>query len=373
MRGSTRKRGKTWTAYYDVGDDVNTGERRQKTKGGFRTQKEAQQHLADVVTQLGRGTYSEPSKQPLATFMRDEWLPAVRGQLRPLSAAKYAQVTRTHVAGRDIGSVPLRSLSPGHLNGLYTEMERDGLSAATRRQVHVVIGHALSDAVRWGKLSRNPAKQADPPALPRSRAQAWTAGELRRFLEHVQDDRLFAVWRLAATTGMRRGELLGLTWRELDFKRSRLRVSQQVIPAAGGCTFGPPKTRRSERTVALDAVTIEALNTHRAVQLLERDLAGPAYEDHDLVFCDELGRPIHPNTLTKAFRDHRKAAAIPGGTLHILRHTAATLALTATPPVPLHVVAGRLGDDPATLLGHYAHLLPHSDQDAANVIAEVLV
>ena len=164
--GSTRKRGKTWTAYFDAGDDLETGKRRQKTKGGFSSQKEAQQFLADVVTQLGHGTYSEPSKQPLATFMADEWLPAVRGQLRPLSAAKYAQVLRTHVTGRDIGSVPLRALSPGHLNGLYAELERDGLSAATRRQVHVIIGHALSDAVRWGKISRNPAKQADPPALP---------------------------------------------------------------------------------------------------------------------------------------------------------------------------------------------------------------
>jgi integrase len=373
MRGSTRKRGKTWSAYYDLGDDLETGGRRQKSKGGFRTQKEAQQFLASVVNQLGHGTYSEPSKQPLARFMADEWLPAVRGQLRPLSAAKYAQIVRTHVAGRDIGSVPLRTLSPGHLNGLYAELEQAGLSASTRRQVHKVISRALKDAVRWGKLSRNPATLADPPALPRSHAQAWTASELRRFLQHVAGERLFAAWRLAATTGMRRGELLGLTWRELDFERSRLRVSQQVIPTKGGATFGPPKSRRSERTIALDAVTVEALDAHRAVQLLERDLAGPAYDDDDLVFCDELGRLIHPNTLTKAFRDRRKAAGIPTGTLHILRHTSATLALTATPPVPLHVVAGRLGDDPKTVLDTYAHLLSTSDEAAAGVIAKALV
>ena len=191
MRGSTRKRGRTWTAYYDLGDDLQTGARRQKTKGGFRTQKEAQQFLADVVTQLGAGTYTEPSKQPLATFMSDEWLPAVRGQLRPLTVTKYAQVVRTHVAGRDIGSVPLRALSPGHLNSLYADLERDGLSAATRRLVHAVIGRALSDAVRWGKVGRNVAKMADPPALPRSRASSWSASELRRFLAHVQDCLLY--------------------------------------------------------------------------------------------------------------------------------------------------------------------------------------
>ena len=138
-------------------------------------------------------------------------------------------------------------------------------------------------------------------------------------------------------------------------------------------TFGPPKSRRSERTVALDAGTVDALRHHRETQKLERDLAGPAYVDQDLVFCDELGGPIRPQCVSDAFKRHRKAAAIGTGSLHILRHTAATLALTATPPVPLHVVAGRLGDDAKTLLSTYAHLLPHSDAMAADVVAAALV
>jgi integrase len=244
--------------------------------------------------------------------------------------------------------------------------------------VHAVISRALSDAVRWGKVGRNVAKMADPPSLPRSRVQSWTAGELRRFLDHhdVQDDRLTALWRVAATTGMRRGELFGLTWRALDTDAARLRVDQQVIPTPGECpvcgeqhsvSFGPPKSHRSERTVALDAVTIEALNAHREVQMLERDLAGPAYSDHDLVFCDEIGQPIYPQRLTEAFSRHRKAAGIPTGSLHVLRHTAITLMLTSG--IPLHVVAARVGDDPKTILGTYAHLLPTSDAMAAEVLA----
>ena len=171
---------------------------------------------------------------------------------------------------------------------------------------------------------------------------------------------------------MRRGELLGLTWRAVEAQHARVRVTRQLIPTKGGCTFGPPKSRRSERTIALDAVTLAALEHHREVQLLERDLAGPAYEDGDLVFCDELGRHIHPANLTAAFKRRRRAAGIPTGSLHILRHTAATLALTATPPVPLHVVAGRLGDDPKTVLDTYAHVLSTSDEAAADVIAEAL-
>jgi integrase len=372
MRGSTRKRGTTWTALWDH-HDPESGDRRQKSKGGFRTQKEAQTHLATVITRVAEGTYIEPSKVPLARFLVDEWLPAVGGALRPLSHARYDKIVRTYVAQRDIGGVPLRALSGGHLTALYSELEREGLSVATRRLTHAVLRRALNDAVRWGKLSRNPAAAADPPALPRSHAQSWSARELRTFLAHVEDDRLFALWRLAATTGMRRGELLGLTWRHLDLAGPRLRVEQQLIPTVGGCTFGPPKSRRSERTIALDTATVDALRHHRETQQLERDLAGPVYADQDLVFADELGRPIHPQRLTQWFGKQRKAAGIPSGSLHVLRHTAATLALSATPPVPLHVVAGRLGDDPKTLLGTYAHLLAHSDEQAAEVVAAALV
>ena len=145
---------------------------------------------------------------------------------------------------------------------------------------------------------------------------------------------------------------------------------RQLLPTKGGVTFGPPKSRRSERTIALDADTVQALRGHRDIQRLERDLAGRAYEDGDLVFCDELGRPYYPTRLGEWFVKARKAAGIPTGSLHILRHTAATLSLTNG--VPLHVVAGRLGDDPKTILSTYAHLLPLSDEMAAQTVAAVI-
>ncbi len=230
------------------------------------------------------------------------------------------------------------------MQALYTDLEREGLSVSTRKLVHAVIGRALRDAERWGRVARNIARLADPPRAAKSRATAWTASELSRFLGHVADDRLYALWRLAATTGMRRGELAGLTWRRTDLEGTRLSVEQQLVPTRGGCTFGPPKSARSRRTIALDSETVDALRRHRDAQLLERDLAGDAYDDQDLVFCDELGAPYHPQRLTQWFREHRKAARIPTGSLHVLRHTSATLALTAG--VPVHIVAARLGDTP---------------------------
>ena len=368
MRGSTRKRGKTWTALWDA-TDPTTGARKQKSRGGFRTQKAADAFLATVIVKVNEGTFVEPSKQPLGSYMTGEWLPAIRATVRPNTHDTHERLSRVHIAGRDIGAVPLRVLTGGHINALYAELELHGLSVNSRRLIHSMLHRALNDAMRWDKVTRNAAGNADPPAIPCTRLQAWTASELRRFLDHVAGDRLYPLRRLAATTGVRRGELLGLTWLAVDLDGARLRVEQQLKV---DCTFGPPKSSRSERTIALDAETVETLRRHVETQRLERDLAGPAYTDDDLLFCDELGPCIRPGSLSEVFLRHRKAAKIPLGSLHILRHTSATLALTANPPVPLHVVAGRLGDDPKTILGTYAHLLPHSDAMAAETVAAAI-
>jgi integrase len=167
---------------------------------------------------------------------------------------------------------------------------------------------------------------------------------------------------------MRRGELAAVTWRALDLEGARLHVDRQLVPTPGGATFGPPKSAGSRRTIALDPETVDTLRDHRDTQLLERDFAGDAYVDGDLVFCNELGAPISPKRLTA--RQHREGAGISTGTLHTLRHTAATLALTSG--VPVHIVAARLGDNPTTVLSTYAHLLPQSDELAAERVAAVL-
>lgn len=368
MRGHIAKRGATWTVTYD--EPAVDGKRRQRSKGGFATKRDAQTFLTETLSRLAGGTYSSPSRLTVDAFLADEWLPTVRGTLRPLSVQRYESTVRLYITPH-VGHVRLQQLSGGHLNGMYAQLEQAGLSIATRRLVHAVIGRALRDAERWGRVPRNAARQADPPARGASRAMAWTASELGRFLEHVREDRLYALWRLAATTGMRRGELAGVTWRALDLDGRRLAVAQQILPTRGGVSFGPPKTSRGLRTIALDPVTVDALREHHAAQLVERALAGDAYHDRDLVFADALGGPIGTQRLTRWFAEHRKAAGIPTGTLHTLRHTAARLALTAG--VPVHIVAARLGDDAKTVLASYAHLLPQSDELAAERIAAALV
>jgi integrase len=364
VTGHVRKRGQTWTVVHD--EPSPDGKRRQRTKGGFATKRDAQRYLTDALARIDGSTYASPSKLALGEYLTDEWLPAVESTLRPLSVTRYRSIIRLYITPH-IGAARVQGLSGGHINGLYADLERAGLSVATRRLTHAVLHRALRDAVRWGRLARNPADMADPPSRERSRASAWTASELRRFLDHVADDRLFALWRLAATTGMRRGELAGLTWRTLDLDGARLAVEQQLVPTRGGATLGPPKSSRSRRTVALDADTVVALREHRDGQLVERALAGDGYADRDFVFADALGAPVQPQRLTEWFSAHREATGILTGSLHTLRHTSATLALTAG--VPVHIVAARLGDDAKTVLSTYAHLLPRSDERVAEALA----
>ena len=188
----------------------------------------------------------------------------------------------------------------------------------------------------------------------------------------VGDDGLSALWRAAVATGARRGELLGIRWLDLDLNRGKLAIAQQVTPTRGGVSIATLKTKGSHRTIRLDADTVTALERHKGAQKVERSLAGDAYADHDLVFADELGQPIHPQRLTKDVGALRAAAGIRVGRLHDLRHTSATHLLTAG--VPVHIVSARLGhSSPMVTLSTYAHVLPRSDERAAEVMAAVLV
>jgi integrase len=160
-------------------------------------------------------------------------------------------------------------------------------------------------------------------------------------------------------------------WLGFSAEQGAVTIAQQVTPTRGGVTITPCKTKGSHRAIRLDAGTVAALETHRERQLAEREAAGDAYEDRDLIFCDEIGRPIVPNRLTEQFSELRKRAKIRPGRLHDVRHSAATHLLTRG--IPVHIVATRLGhSSPVVTLNTYAHVLPTSDEQAADVMASVL-
>jgi integrase len=303
----------------------------------------------------------------------------MRASLRPLTFESYKlNIAR---AVESIGAVRLQQLTPAMLNRLYGELGRnrtvDGedrppLSPRSIRYVHTVLRHALADGVRWNRLARNVADAAEPPSAKAARPRemrTWSADHLRGFLEHVGEDRLSAAYRLAAMTGVRRGELLGLRWRDVDLDAGRVSIVQTLV---GKRQLSKPKTDKGQRNIALDTGTVAALREHRKRQLEERLAWGPAYQDqHDLVFCREDGSPLWPQSLSRAFERHAKQARLPAIRFHDLRHGHATLALLAG--VHPKVVSERLGHASVGItLDTYSHAIPAMQADAAAKVAGLL-
>jgi integrase len=373
MRGHVRRRGSKWAVVLDIGRDTETGKRKQKWFSGYQTKSEAEDALADLLGKRLRGEVIDPDRTPLETYLT-AWIDGRADELAPLSVVQYRSVVRNHVKGTGLGGMPLGKIRRAHVRAHEQELQGKGLSVSTRNVIRAVISRSLADAVADDLLSTNPCEGSRRSSERRAEPKkfiVWTDAELRTLLETAADDRLEALWRLAVASGARRGELLGATWLGFSAAQGTVTIAQQVTPTRGGATITPCKTNGSHRTIRLDADTVAAIEAHRERQLGEREAAGDAYEDRDLIFCDELGSPIAPNRLTEQFGELRKRAKIRPGRLHDVRHSAATHLLTRG--IPVHIVAARLGhSSPVVTLTTYAHVLPTSDEQAAEVMAAVL-
>jgi integrase len=236
-----------------------------------------------------------------------------------------------------------------------------------------MLHKALTDAVRWGHLARNPVGLAAPPKPARPEMKVWTPRQLRSFVEFTQDDRLAAAWLLLVTTGMRRGEVIGLAWENVDFANARIAVVQSLsVVNYQDVRLIQPKTSKGRRSIALDPTTLAALHAHRARQLEERLNWGEAWVESGLVFTREDGTTIHPQRMTSWFEQLARDANLPRIRLHDLRHSYATAALASG--IPAKVVSERLGHASVTItLDTYSHILPSMQEDAANSVANLIL
>jgi integrase len=352
------------------------------------TRKEAAAALRAILTDAAKGEHVDPSRQPLAAYL-EGWLNGLR--LRPGTVASYRRMMRVHVIPA-LGAVPLASLTTSRIDALYRELERTGradvkpprgLSPRTVRYCHTILSAALSAAVKQRRLARNPAADAKPPTAREAKApemQCWTAGQLAAFLAwSAGHSEWHPLWALLAASGARRGEALALRWRDLDLDTCTvsIRRSAGMVRDRGAAPVmveGDTKSGKP-RVVDVDAATVAVLRAHRrerGAMALQLAHAGA------LVFADEEGRPLHPEGMSRRFRADlvrcRKALgdeAVPLIRLHGLRHTHATLLLSAREPV--HVVSRRLGHaSSAITMSVYAHVLPGSQREAADLFASLI-
>ncbi|MEX2253370.1 MAG: site-specific integrase [Thermoleophilaceae bacterium] len=385
MRGHIHKRvrknrnGKETTLWYvvvDVGRDGN-GRRRQKWHGGFGTRREAEVERAKIVSNLHTGSYVAPDRITLGEWVRESWLPMIESRIKPSTFDSYRRNMELHVLPA-LGGRPLQQLTAAILNALYAQLliggnGRGPLSAKTVSYVHTIAHKSLADALDAGVVTSNVAERAKPPRPNRRTTreiQCWEAEELASFLACTRGTRLEAAWRLAAMTGMRRGEVLGLRWRDVDLDAARISVRQAVVSVAYAVLESTPKAHQA-RVIDLDEATVEQLREHRARQHVEREAWGNEDADRDLVVAKENGEPVHPDSFSQAFERLVKNAGLRRIRLHDLRHTHATLAVKAG--VPVKVISERLGhESPAFTLKQYAHVMPGMQAEAATQIASVV-
>ena len=372
-----------WDFIVDVGRDPATGKRRQVRKRGYATKKLAEAELTRVRSALQSGTFVAPERVTLKTFLNDQWLPAIRHTVESTTLASYEQNVRLHIVPH-LGAITLQALDPGHLNGLYADLldhgrtdGTGGLSARSVRYIHTIIHRALRDATRWGKTVRNVADLADPPSLKAARApemKYWMPGQLRSFISEIEksDDRLAAAFRLAAMTGLRRGEIAGLTWADVELGSAMLLVRRQTR-TIGRKTEHVELTKSSagRRRVNLDAGTVASLRRLKVRQAAEKLACGSGYRDTDLVFTQADGSPVHPQTLTETFARRVKSAGLPMIRLHDLRHTHVAHLLAAGANVK--IVSERIGHASSSFtLDRYGHLIEGQQANAAAAVADLI-
>ncbi len=360
-----------WEYVVELGRD-GKDRRRQVTRGGYPTRRAAVTALEATLDQA-RGGVDVGSDTTVAEYL-DRWLASKR-KIRASTTTSY----RSHVdlyLSPLLGHLKLRELKASHVDVLLAALaKRHGkqpLSTATVRRIHSTLRVALNDAVRRRLLPFNPTQHVELPPDRHSPRSVWSPREVERFLHATSTDQFGAAYRVAIVTGMRRGEICGLRWRDVDLSNGLIRINQAAVQVGGAIHIEPPKTKTGIRTVPLDEETTAALERHFEQQTAMRKQWGEAYQaEQAYVFCREDGSLLSPERLSRRFKHASASAGLPIIRFHDLRHTSASVALAAG--VALKVVSDRLGHSTTAITADlYTHVSPAVAREAAEAIARTI-
>ncbi|NSW76107.1 MAG: site-specific integrase [Candidatus Atribacteria bacterium] len=347
-----------WCAQVHLGYDAQGKPVRQYVYG--KTRQEVSEKMAKLLPQVNAGLIS-PERYSLGDWLYTWLYTYKKNTLRPTTFERYESLVRKHVVPA-LGKIALEKLRPEILQRFYLEKQK-GLSSRSVEFIHAVLHGAMKKALQLGYISRNVCDCVEPPRKKQKEIRILTREELERFLFCARKHRLYPAFLLLATTGLRRGELLGLRWQDVDLDRGVITVSQALAVLSKKLVFLPPKTKAGKRMIPLLPEVVEELRGWKKKWLEEKIALGPDWPETDLVFPSEVHTPIYPRNFLRVFRDICESAGISGITIHGLRHSFASY-LLASGENP-KIVQELLGHSSISLtLDTYSKVLPGLKEQA---------
>jgi integrase len=371
MKGYIRKRGDKYSFTVDIGKDPRTGKRKQKTVSGFRTKKEAQVALAELVTDVDKGNYLEPEKRKFKEFA----LNYIENIYRERVKKSTYEVTYNVLIAQLIpyfGETDLNDIDQFMIHEFYKEKKEKYASAYIQR-MHELLRLILRVAYKWEVLQKDISSLIEAPRLIKKKMNVWTIDQVNAYLDFTQHSRYHPIFFLAAYTGMRKGEICGLTWDDIDFENKCISVNKTLsyITSEKSYILQTPKTRSSNRIIYMDEDIIKVLKKQRYHQNLEKLKYGGVYQDHNMVFAQETGDYICMPGVNCLFLRYIRQTELPRIRFHDLRHTHATILLQMG--VNPKIVADRLGHTSVKItLDTYSHVLPSMQQDLSDKFSKAM-
>jgi integrase len=343
---------------------------------GFHTQKAAQNELNKVLRSIDEGTYAEASRQTLSEYL-ERWLNTVKPNLEAKTFERYKEIVDLNIVPR-LGAIQLAKLQPVQIAEFYVwsathgnKRNNSGLSARTVLHIHRLLRKALQQAMIWQIRPTNPAAMVEAPRPRDKEIKAVEEDRAAWLIEAAENTDLYLPILFGLCTGMRRGEILGLRWSDLDLDNSRLTVNQSLEQTRAGIHFKSTKNKKSRRTIALPPTLISAIKEHRISQDKNKELFGSDYPNLDLVCPLPDGNPWPPDRFTDDYIAFTRRVVARDIRFHDLRHTHASELLRRG--TPIKTVSQRLGHaNPTVTLNVYAHMMSGDDENAAQLVEDLL-
>jgi len=381
MNGTITKGTSKGKIVYDIRyryTDLMTGKIKQTTKRGFNRKKDAEAFLLDI--QKEQHKIEEHSKESLSSLYAkttvgnylNEWFYEVKKSDRSIRTIEGYGYNILYMLPY-IGNIRLGKLEAKHINEMYKTLRisgktrnNKGLSENSVLYIHRTLSKALNDALRSGKIQNNILDRVDSPKRKRSHRPILDSIQMAELFRIINGEVCEVPFKIIAMLGLRRGEMMAITWDKINFAQKQLTIDEQIVCTDSGLVRKSTKDE-SDRVIALPNELLKLLNQHKTNQQKNIEIYGKKYEDNNLVFCKADGTPFNPRYLTTSFNEILKTNGFPAMHLHDLRHFAASQMLSIG--TPMHVVSKILGHSSISItIDTYSHLVDSDRTNAADLM-----